>query len=373
MKLIFSGSLLLVVISASKKAFNPKDPDLLKHVDQFSDDEDIPLRELISTEFAAAKKDDKSIYESFPPELGSGEPKPTPKLSSVDYDDEDYTESSVPVDDDEDVYIDTTMPSPQHNPEPPETSKTTTVEDLPDEPEATPKEQKTVNFKPKSEKPIASVLTCNPGFVLKKVGHCQTSPPAPLAAPVTPIKEGSGYVSPVPEGSGVEGEAALYSTGLAQQVIYKNEFNFHYNVERADPEPCEEKCVDINECDEDENICPAEKICHNIDGGYGCCPIGYEYRIDDVGSEFDCFDKNECDLVEQVCGLDKYCTNLEGSYACCGQGFEFSFNKTGLVPTDHCKDINECESKLNPCDLRPDDGTEWFSKYLEYLKLGFHY
>ena len=381
---------------ASRKAFNPQDPQFQNFL---NDDEDeigghIPLIQSMSSimsEFAPGHSDDNLLRHShedpfqglpsglettpetdgepFPFASGEG-PNETPKQESKTVVTEDSVENLLnssslnhtdptsldhhDTEDGNDLWEDRGVFDDSGVFEDSETtttekSKSTTVAAIETAPVKT-----------------STVTTCGAGFVLKKVGNCETQT-------TTANKKSESESSGDSEdsfteesllddedqehvGSGVE--AALYSTGLADQVIFKNDFeNFNYKAKKAESEACVEKCVDIDECQNNDDanapVCQNDQICHNTQGSYGCCNLGYEYRIDELGSEYGCFDKNECDLVDAVCGLDKECFNYEGGHACCGQGYRFSKNSTGSSPVDHCEDIDECiVENLNPCNLR---------------------
>ncbi|MBA2662395.1 MAG: choice-of-anchor L domain-containing protein [Bradymonadaceae bacterium] len=91
-------------------------------------------------------------------------------------------------------------------------------------------------------------------------------------------------------------------------------------------------CVDINECDENADICGMGE-CSNFDGSYECaCDSGFEF------DGLTCIDVNECDLDPLICGPGE-CVNEVGFYDCaCDAGFEFD--------DISCVDINECEFAL---------------------------
>lgn len=95
-----------------------------------------------------------------------------------------------------------------------------------------------------------------------------------------------------------------------------------------------ELCADdIDECQEDSNIC-GNGTCLNNLGSYECnCNSGWE------GDNCE-NDINEC--LTDICGLNGNCENSEGSYSCiCDTGFQ----------GQHCdEDINECELNENICD-----------------------
>uniref|UniRef100_A0A8C3RBV6 Fibrillin 3 n=1 Tax=Cyanoderma ruficeps TaxID=181631 RepID=A0A8C3RBV6_9PASS len=91
---------------------------------------------------------------------------------------------------------------------------------------------------------------------------------------------------------------------------------------------------DINECEEEPNIC-LFGTCTNTPGSFQCvCPPGFV--LSDNGRR--CFDTDECS-IGNPCG-NGTCTNVVGGFECaCDEGFE-----PGPMMT--CEDINECS--LNP-------------------------
>ncbi|KAF7286998.1 hypothetical protein GWI33_002838, partial [Rhynchophorus ferrugineus] len=131
--------------------------------------------------------------------------------------------------------------------------------------------------------------------------------------------------------------------------------------------PSIESCSDIDECLTGENDCNRDsQVCVNTKGNYTCidkaskaaCPPGFKKN----SLTFVCEDINECEDDVQVCRENEECINEEGEYRCvlktlynkgitankskdvsCPNGFEFN------EYTKLCEDINECES--NPCPL----------------------
>jgi hypothetical protein len=70
-------------------------------------------------------------------------------------------------------------------------------------------------------------------------------------------------------------------------------------------------CTDINECDDDPEICGMNANCTNTVGSYTCsCSSGY------TGDGIMCTDINECDDDPEICGMNANCTNTVGSYMC---------------------------------------------------------
>eukprot|EP00105_Crassostrea_gigas_P037421 XP_019921569.1 PREDICTED: fibrillin-1 isoform X2 [Crassostrea gigas] len=100
-----------------------------------------------------------------------------------------------------------------------------------------------------------------------------------------------------------------------------------------------ENCtVDINECENNQDICGKEKVCQNLEGSYICnCKEGFQKNGDS------CEDIDECsDITLNTCADDTNCQNLYGNYTCnCKSGFQ----KYG----SHCEDVDECEKGIADC------------------------
>ena len=98
------------------------------------------------------------------------------------------------------------------------------------------------------------------------------------------------------------------------------------------------RCLDIDECVEQQGLCPSPGTCKNTDGSFRCvCPRGY--KLDETGTF--CIDNNECDDDGRC---EEGCTNRPGSYKCgCPEGFQLHlyFNQ--------CVDKDECAGPDNPC------------------------
>nr|XP_022322237.1 hemicentin-1-like isoform X1 [Crassostrea virginica] len=79
---------------------------------------------------------------------------------------------------------------------------------------------------------------------------------------------------------------------------------FQYNVSTN-------ACVDVNECEEDPQIC--QHNCSNTVGSYHCtCPPGYKLGRNDRN----CVDINECITSNIECGPEKMCFNKRGDVSC---------------------------------------------------------
>ena len=100
-------------------------------------------------------------------------------------------------------------------------------------------------------------------------------------------------------------------------------------------------CVDVDECQNELELCGDNMACENSFGSYTCsCIKGYEM---DIGGEH-CRDVNECAASSgDPCPDRSTCLNISGSFECnCSDGF----SKEG----DECVDINECSTNDPTCD-----------------------
>nr|XP_039264177.1 uncharacterized protein LOC120339992 [Styela clava] len=98
----------------------------------------------------------------------------------------------------------------------------------------------------------------------------------------------------------------------------------------------EQRCVNINECVVDENICHTNAKCIDKKGSFDCvCEDGYEMLDSAVG----CSNINEC--LFQNGGCDQKCTDTDGSHVCtCFSGYMLSEEGTA------CVDIEECGASI---------------------------
>uniref|UniRef100_A0A8U7NV94 Uncharacterized protein n=1 Tax=Corvus moneduloides TaxID=1196302 RepID=A0A8U7NV94_CORMO len=105
--------------------------------------------------------------------------------------------------------------------------------------------------------------------------------------------------------------------------------------------PDKRSCADIDECEDNPDICDGGQ-CTNIPGEYRClCFDGFMASLDMKT----CIDVNECDLNPNIC-LHGECENTKGSFIChCQLGY---FVKKG---TTGCTDIDECEIGAHNCDM----------------------
>ncbi|XP_054011032.1 fibrillin-1-like [Hylaeus anthracinus] len=94
-------------------------------------------------------------------------------------------------------------------------------------------------------------------------------------------------------------------------------------------------CIDVDECADGSHECSPDQTCENRLGGYVCvCPSGHVN-----GPNKDCVDIDECSIYGNVCGSNSRCENTAGSYRCiCESGFE---NAAGY--NDVCRDVDECQ------------------------------
>uniref|UniRef100_A0A8W8NC50 Fibrillin-1 n=1 Tax=Magallana gigas TaxID=29159 RepID=A0A8W8NC50_MAGGI len=96
--------------------------------------------------------------------------------------------------------------------------------------------------------------------------------------------------------------------------------------------------VDINECENNQDICGNEKVCQNLEGSYTCnCKEGFQKNGDS------CDDIDECsDITLNTCSVDTNCQNLYGNYTCnCKPGFQ--------KYDSGCEDIDECQRGIADC------------------------
>ncbi|XP_065942276.1 uncharacterized protein [Magallana gigas] len=96
--------------------------------------------------------------------------------------------------------------------------------------------------------------------------------------------------------------------------------------------------VDINECENNQDICGNEKVCQNLEGSHICnCKEGFQKN----GNS--CKDIDECsDITLNSCPDDTNCQNLYGNYTCnCKPGFQKN--------DSDCEDIDECQRGIDNC------------------------
>ena len=95
------------------------------------------------------------------------------------------------------------------------------------------------------------------------------------------------------------------------------------------------KCIDVNECEEQEVKCAENASCQNSFGSHSCeCDSGYRGN-----GRLSCEDVDECSENLHNCANADECQNIKGGYECdCKSGF------TKHPLSLECIDINECET-----------------------------
>ncbi|XP_068753897.1 latent-transforming growth factor beta-binding protein 1-like isoform X2 [Montipora capricornis] len=108
-----------------------------------------------------------------------------------------------------------------------------------------------------------------------------------------------------------------------------------------------QKCEDLDECKHPLlfNGCPKLSRCENLPGSYTCaCEPGYESteQYSDNDKAIECEEKDECN-DESSCPVDhSYCINLKGSYDCtCNEGFKNVYDSNDRLK--NCQDVDECK------------------------------
>ncbi|XP_053395370.1 mucin-like protein [Mercenaria mercenaria] len=118
-----------------------------------------------------------------------------------------------------------------------------------------------------------------------------------------------------------------------------------------------DKCTDINECDDHQNLC--EHQCLNTDGLYECtCNNGY--RISSRNSSL-CNDINECDDAIHNCS--QMCVNEDGGFKCeCYKGYSFNLTTWKCEQEDLsiCDETNIDCSYTAGCTLDKDSTATCF-------------
>ncbi|XP_072401961.1 uncharacterized protein [Diabrotica undecimpunctata] len=155
---------------------------------------------------------------------------------------------------------------------------------------------------------------------------------------------------------------------------------FHYKA-------ATEACADIDECLTGENDCNKEsQFCLNTKGNYTCvdkasrntCPPGF--KMNTVVQQ--CEDINECEEEENLCAQNEKCVNEPGGHTCVPQDNSGSIPTSKVIPTTRsttttsttqpttttqkvicptgysyvqethlCADINECQVGLHNCKV----------------------
>ncbi|KAM3958839.1 LOW QUALITY PROTEIN: uncharacterized protein ACR2FA_007141 [Aphomia sociella] len=121
----------------------------------------------------------------------------------------------------------------------------------------------------------------------------------------------------------------------------------------------DKRCIDIDECAQNESKCGPQQHCENFYGGYSCqCPSGHKlYRQDQ------CEDIDECQ-ISSPCSYNGKCINTVGSYRCeCSEGFRNAPSNDKV-----CVDIDECSENAGVCEH---DCTNTWGGYRCYCKRGY--
>lgn len=106
-----------------------------------------------------------------------------------------------------------------------------------------------------------------------------------------------------------------------------------------------QRCIDVDECQEDNHACDSNQECRNTIGSFRCiCKIGFQ--LDTVTGA--CVDVNECQTNVHNCVQSQRCDNTIGSYQCvrytsCGTGYTLNA-ASGL-----CEDDDECVLETHDC------------------------
>nr|XP_033776560.1 fibrillin-1-like [Geotrypetes seraphini] len=158
--------------------------------------------------------------------------------------------------------------------------------------------------------------------------------------------------------------------------------------------PDQRTCTDIDECENNPNICGGGQ-CTNIPSEYRClCFDGYMASVDMKT----CLDVNECDLNPNIC-LQGTCENTKGSYIChCDPGYSSKKGSTGctdmrrsLCYRKYYTENQTCDGELpfnmtkkmcccsynigqawnKPCEQCPVPSTDAFSTLCGYSRPGF--
>ncbi|XP_075713327.1 protein disulfide isomerase CRELD2 [Rhinoderma darwinii] len=116
----------------------------------------------------------------------------------------------------------------------------------------------------------------------------------------------------------------------------------------------DDSCVDVDECAAEKLPCKENQYCLNTEGSFSCircdescagCSSEGPGKCEDCATGYfledeKCTDINECENSEEACVRDNEdCLNTPGSYKCvCGKGFEDQDGK--------CEDIVETEDEV---------------------------
>ncbi|KAM4597806.1 adhesion G protein-coupled receptor E5 [Polymixia lowei] len=136
---------------------------------------------------------------------------------------------------------------------------------------------------------------------------------------------------------------------------------FHLSLVMARPEPdCpigyysdrDGKCIDINECEDDDQMCGQNATCVNTEGSFYClCVDGFTTSSSKnftADSSARCKDINECVDSGDICGLNAICYNAIPHYSCvCEEGYMSTTGVASFRMGDNvtCEDIDECQEE----------------------------
>lgn len=105
------------------------------------------------------------------------------------------------------------------------------------------------------------------------------------------------------------------------------------------------RCIDINECAEQDRIC--DHTCQNLWGSFRCiCRPGFTLAKDNRT----CVDINECEMFKDRRLCIGYCVNQPGSYSCqCPQGYRLGIDGASCQDIDECSTENTCTGHDEVC------------------------
>ncbi|XP_031674101.1 adhesion G protein-coupled receptor E2-like [Oncorhynchus kisutch] len=110
-----------------------------------------------------------------------------------------------------------------------------------------------------------------------------------------------------------------------------------------------QQCGDMDECKEwDSNPpCGSNAACYNTQGSFYCqCLPGFRSTttVQFTALTGECKDLDECQGKVQLCTSNTICLNTIGSFNCqCKPGFKFS------AYAGHCEDLDECQETPQVC------------------------
>ncbi|GAA48048.1 fibulin-2, partial [Clonorchis sinensis] len=109
----------------------------------------------------------------------------------------------------------------------------------------------------------------------------------------------------------------------------------------------DQTCIDLDECllFGADSVCPDPRArCVNTNGSHIClCPEGYTWQSYPVNK---CVDIDECAQQQDRCGKEHQCVNLDGSYKCiCAAGYQTGENHKSCVA--HILGLRRCVNELS--------------------------